>query len=73
MDGKERAIEAAVADFREQLEAFEFPGEPAGPGLLGRAARAAGTLAANLGGLLAVLVVFGAVGAAVRFGWEIFG
>lgn len=72
VDRNERAIEAAVADFREQLEAFEFPGEPAA-GTLHRAASAAGTLLANVAGLLLLALLVGGFAAAARLGWELLG
>lgn len=72
MDRNERAIEAAVADFREQLEAFTFPGEPAA-GTLRRALGAAGTLLANVAGLLLLALLVGGFAAAARLGWELLG
>lgn len=75
MDRAERAIEAALADFRDQLEAWPYaePPQPGEAGLLRRAARGAGTFAINLGGLLALALLVGITAGAARLGWELLG
>lgn len=68
MDSDERAIEAAVADFRDQLDAFEWPAPD--PGRLTRATHAAGTLLSNVVGLALLAFVVGTFAAVARLGWE---
>lgn len=72
VDRDERAIEAAVASFREQIEDFAYPGPPAHPRRRAAAARAREIGAGLLAGSVAVALV-GICGAAARLGWNFVG
>lgn len=74
VDMDEQAIEAIVADFRDQLEAMPVGEPPAlAESVWHRTAQAAGTLTANLGGFLLLAVLLGGMAAAARIGWSLAG